>query len=72
MHFHTWLKWSELADGHNGDKLQFRACAMCGKIQSRNIGYCDGVKALPANDVLRSTGFDPGPAPLMLPTRPTE
>lgn len=67
MHRHRWLKWSELVDGHNGHKLQFRACAECGKTQRRDLGYCDGVKSPAANKALADTGFEPVPTP-QLPT----
>jgi hypothetical protein len=70
MHRHKWLKWSELSDGYNGNKLQFRACAECGKVQRRNIGYCDGVKSLAANAALSATGFEPGPTPPQHPPAP--
>lgn len=34
MHRHRWLKWSELVDGHNGHKLQFRVYVIRSKGQA--------------------------------------
>lgn len=54
--FHKWLPWSPFAEGSaNGHKRQFRACRRCGIIQSRSIGYADGVTAQAANAVILAT-----------------
>lgn len=50
--WHDFKKWSELIPSYSGHKTQFRECHKCGKVQFRDLGYCDGADANEANKAL--------------------
>lgn len=40
----NWSKWSGAVDGYS-ERIQVRACTICEKLNWRNIGYAEQVKA---------------------------
>lgn len=42
---HNWDKWGEATDQYCANKIQYRQCKTCGKIQSRKIGFFNGITA---------------------------